>query len=76
MASLSIAGAGHAGFGSQITLLLSKLTSSVAAYVAAARKSTEARRRFAELSHMSPEQLARLELTNSDLMAIVLAAVI
>jgi hypothetical protein len=48
----------------------------VAAYVAAARKSAEARRQFAELSRMSPEQLARLELTNCDLMAIVLTAVI
>jgi glutathione S-transferase len=76
MASLSIAGAGHADFGSQITLLFSRITSSVAANVAAARKSAEARRRFAELSRMSPEQLARLELTNSHLMAIVLAAVI
>jgi hypothetical protein len=76
MASLSIAGAGHADFGSQIHLLFSKLTSSVGAYVRAARKSAEARRQFAELSRMSPEQLARLELTTSDLMAIVLAAVI
>jgi hypothetical protein len=76
MASLSIAGAGHADFGPQITLLFSKLISSVAARVAAARKSAEAHRQFAELSRMSPEQLARLELTNSDLMAIVLAAVI
>jgi hypothetical protein len=76
MASLSIAGAGHADFGSQIPRLFSKITWSVAAYVAAARKSAEARRQFAELSRMSPEQLARLELTNCDLMAIVLTAVI
>jgi hypothetical protein len=76
MASLSIAGAGHADFGSQITLLFSKIISSVAASAAAARKSAEARRQLAELSHMSPEQLARLELRSCDLMAIVLAAVI
>jgi hypothetical protein len=76
MASLSIAGAGHADFGSQISLLFSKIASSVVAYVAATRKSAEAQRQFAELSRMSPEQLARLELTNCDLMVIALTAVI
>jgi hypothetical protein len=76
MASLSIAGAGHANFGSRIALPFSKITASVTACVAAIRKSAEARRQFAELSRMNPEQLARLELTNCDLMPIVLAAVI
>jgi hypothetical protein len=68
MTGLSIARAGHIPFRSHVAFQIFRdVAASIAAYVEAARRSAEAERQFDELCRMSPEQLARLGLTKSDL---------
>jgi len=69
MASLSFSGAGHVQFGSQVLSLISGIVaSSIVACLEAAESTTESERQFDELCRMSPEQLASLELTKSELL--------